>query len=59
MDVKEKGFIVACKEYFGFAPGQTLLGFKEEVKLLTPQDRLDMIPGLEKELNCKIKAQET
>lgn len=47
-EVKPTGFIVACKEYFGFAPGQTLLGFKEEVAQLTPADRAEMAPLLSK-----------
>jgi len=51
---KTGGFIVACKAYFGFKPNQTLLEFKQEVAQLTPQDRLDMIPGLEKELGITI-----
>ena len=53
-DEKKAGFIVACKAYFGFKPGQTLLEFKTEVQALTAQDRLDMIPGLEKELGVVI-----
>jgi hypothetical protein len=51
---KKTGFIVACKQYFGFKHGQTLLEFKEEVKQLTDKDRADMIPGLEKELGIVI-----
>lgn len=44
--IKPTGFIVACKEYFGFAPNQTLLGFKEEIARLTPKDREEMAPML-------------
>lgn len=46
MEVKPTGFIVACKEYFGFLPGQTLLQFKDEVSQLTPADRTEMAPLL-------------
>jgi hypothetical protein len=54
MEQKVTGFIVACKQFFGFKDGQTLLEFKTEVNALTPQDRLDMIPGLESALGIKI-----
>lgn len=40
------GFIVACKDFFGFLPGQTLLTFKEEVAKLTPADKAEMHAGL-------------
>jgi len=43
MEQKVTGFIVACKQFFGFKDGQTLLEFKTEVNALTPQDRLDMM----------------
>lgn len=52
-----KGFIVACKDYFGFAPGQTLLEFKNEVAKLTPKDREELRPMLEKELGYPIASQ--
>ena len=39
----EVGFIVACKEFFGFKPGQTLLDFKNEVGQLTPEDRIAQV----------------
>lgn len=42
----EVGFIVACKEFFGFKPGQTLLDFKNEVGQLTPEDRIAIRTGL-------------
>lgn len=31
--------VKACKEYFGFKPGQNLTDFMNEVKALTPEDR--------------------
>lgn len=46
MEVKPTAFIVACKEFFGFKPGQTLLEFKEEIAELTPQDRAELAPLL-------------
>lgn len=55
-ETKPTGFIVACKEYFGFAPGQTLLGFKEEVAQLTPADRAEMAPLLSKLLGKPVSA---
>lgn len=55
-EIKPTGFIVACKEYFGFAPNQTLLQFKEEVSMLTPADRAELAPMLAKELGKPVAA---
>lgn len=57
METKPTGFIVACKQFFGFKDGQTLLEFKQEVAELTPADRADMTPGLEKALGVVIAKQ--
>ena len=54
--MNEMGFIVACKTFFGFLPGQSLLDFKNEVAKLTPKDKAELTPMLEKALDCKIKA---
>lgn len=35
----QSSFIRACKEYFGFKPGQNLTGFMDEIKELTTADR--------------------
>lgn len=48
----EMSFMAACMQYFGVREGQTKLQFGQEVKALTPQDRADMIPGLEKNLSA-------
>lgn len=53
---KPTGFIVACKEFFGFKPDQTLLGFKEEVAQLTPADRAELAPMLSKALGKNVSA---
>ena len=42
------GFIVACKEFFGFADGQTLMDFRDEVNKLSPEDKEEIKQGLEK-----------
>jgi len=47
-------FVQACKRYFG-GPGQTNQEFLGEFKQLTPQDRLDLLPELERELGEKIE----
>lgn len=54
MEQKPIGFIVACKTFFGMKDGQSLADFKNEITALTPQDRLDLIPGLEAALGVKI-----
>lgn len=56
MQATQKAFIVACKDFFGFKPGQTLLEFKEEVSQLTPADRVEMAEGLSKALGVQVKA---
>lgn len=48
-------FIVACKKFFDKKPGQSLSNFLEEVKTLTPEDKLELKPLLEKELGDKIE----
>lgn len=56
MELKPTSFIVACKEYFGFTPGQTLLQFKEEIAALTPKDRADLAEGLSAALGKPVSA---
>ncbi len=36
---KELPFAAAMKDYFGFLPGQTLSGFMQELKTLSPEER--------------------
>jgi len=40
-----KSFTAACREFFGFKPGQTLAGFAEELRALTPKDKADIYEG--------------
>ncbi len=35
----QSSFTKACKEYFGYKPGQNLGAFMEEIKALTEDDR--------------------
>lgn len=35
----QSSFTKACKDFFGYKPGQNLGGFMEEIKALTPDDR--------------------
>ena len=35
----QSSFTKACKEYFGYKPGQNLTDFMNEIKALTPEDR--------------------
>lgn len=41
-----RSFTAACKEFFGYKPGQTLTEFGQELKALTHQDKLDIAAGL-------------
>lgn len=41
--MKKMAFIAACKDFFGYKPGQTLQEFSAEIKALTPKDREDLI----------------
>lgn len=51
----EISFTQACSRFFGKKDGQSLNEFGAEIKMLSPKDREDMIPGLEKNLDVKIK----
>jgi len=42
-EMKSTTFIGACRQFFGLKPGQTLKDFADEIKTLTPQDKLDLI----------------
>lgn len=44
------GFVPACKEFFGFAPGQSLMQFRDDVNCLTDADREELAPLLSKEI---------
>lgn len=51
----ELSFNQAAMQFFGKKEGQSLGDFMKECRALTPKDRADMTPGLEKALDCKIK----
>lgn len=36
-------FVMACKQFFGFLPGETLQEFAAELRQLTPKDKQDLI----------------
>ena len=36
-------FVVACKQFFGLLPGQTLQQFAAELRQLTPGDKAELI----------------
>lgn len=38
--MKQMSFVAAVREYFGFKPGQTPMEFMQEIKALTPDDRV-------------------
>jgi len=39
---KEMSFVAACKDYFGYKPGQTLGEFMNEVRACTEADKEDL-----------------
>lgn len=43
----KKSFMTGMLDYFGKQPGQTTQGFADEIKALTPQDKVDFATGLE------------
>jgi hypothetical protein len=43
---KPLGLIAACKEFFGFLPGQTLITFRDEFSKLSPTDKEEIRAGL-------------
>lgn len=40
------GFVKAMKDFFGLLPGQTVLQFGAELKVLTYEEKLDFAKGL-------------
>lgn len=40
--MKELSFIGACREFFGYKPGDTLKEFSAEIKALTAKDREEL-----------------
>lgn len=55
-EIKPASFIVACKEYFGFHPEQSLQEFQAEVKQLTAEDRAEMAPMLAAQIGRPVNA---
>lgn len=37
--MKKMSFVSAMKDYFGFRPGSDSMGFLQEMKALTPEDK--------------------
>ena len=42
-ELKQMTFVQACKTFFGLLPNETLLEFAQELRQLTPQDKLELI----------------
>jgi hypothetical protein len=40
--MKQTSFAVACKDFFGFKPGQTMTDFMNELRQLTDKDKADL-----------------
>jgi hypothetical protein len=40
---KSVTFVVACKQFFGLLPNQTLQEFAAELRKLTPEDKQELI----------------
>lgn len=40
--MRQMGFVAACREYFGYKPGQNSGEFLAEMKALTKKDREDL-----------------
>ena len=41
--LKMMTFVQACKFFFGSLPGQSLMDFAQELRALTPNDKLELI----------------
>lgn len=44
--MSQKSFIAACKDFFGFKPGQTLTEFGNEIKALSYEEKVDLAKGM-------------
>ena len=51
----DKSFVVACKEFFGFQAGQTLIQFRDEINGLTHADKVEIAAGLSAEMGVTVK----
>lgn len=51
--MRQLSFVAACKEFFGFKPGQTLIQFRDEIQALTPKDRIELA-GMFKTIGIEI-----
>jgi len=47
MSVKVMSFLGACRDFFGYKPGETGADFYRELKELTLHDRAEITAGLE------------
>ncbi len=45
---KKKGFLTACKDYFGFLPGQNLKGFADEMRALSNEFKAEIFAYFQK-----------
>lgn len=54
-DGQVKAELVVLKEYFGFQPGQSIAGFNEEVKKLSPESKTELAVGAAKELGYTVE----
>jgi hypothetical protein len=48
-------FAVACRQFFGLLPGETLIGFAKELKELTDADREEIRSMLQNEMHIAIE----
>lgn len=42
-NLKQMSFVAACRQFFGLLPHQTLMEFANELRLLKPEDRAELI----------------
>ena len=53
---REMTFVMAMRDFFGLKPGQTLVGFVEEIKALNDADRVEFTRILQDEAGYLLKA---
>jgi len=57
--MKVMSFTAACKDFFGYKPGQTLSEFMNEVRALTPEDKAyftKLFPSVGYEITTQLQA---
>lgn len=52
--MEKRAAVVVLKQFFGLKQGQTLKDFNEELKMLSPTEKLELARGAAAEVGCQV-----